>query len=703
MKSAIYDGFCYRRLCDKKVFRVFAVCPDEGFVVVARQCCTSTRLQRVPICALLNGLATRTFTPVVLEQDSPLPEEVRGDASEIVFQKIKPAIEKLLAPGFIALSGRRMWKDIKSAAAEIQIPAITLKQAFTRILQAGGAIDAAAPRWHRCGRKKSAGPTEDFPFVGTNQPMSYGLSVVDFGKIRKGVKDWLRDGRTWQEAYDEFLKADYPAYEKIVGDKAITVPLPAGQRPSIGQFIRHGCRLVPYEERLIQQIGELAVQTDKRGRPSGQSYDAIYPGHVSEIDWTLVDNVAVARGSRLAVGRLVLYAIADVGSGLVQSVYCTLNSASVEEAGHAIMVCMEDKVELCARVGLVITPEMWNSTSLFRELRSDKGEIESWKASGLVSHVGLKLEHCPARRGDLKGTIESFFNIVRWRMRKLRGATAGHRERLKDHPNVTAIYDMNQLTRLLYATAIEWNWRKRRRQARTEGMVADQVAAVPQLLFNWAEERGCMRQVEMDTLRIGALPTYFASVTVEGITIDGLRFLVPEFEPLAPDGIQPNAWMMEAKRRTWEVEVGIDRSTVDFIWLRHRRPGKKVAVIRCEISSEHSGFKGLTWSEYEFYSGRIKANSAAASGIRSNIKAWALAVVADTTVEAKATTEAAREGLSATAQIGGASERKEMEKQSVDMASLGAGSAPGPTSTGGADFDDEQWVKAKANRNKPTA
>jgi hypothetical protein len=641
----------------------------------------------VPLGRLQSALSLRQIYPVDIIYAPALPKEARSPAANAVFEKIKPALEELLAPGFDELARRKMWPEISRLAVKIGVPPATLNLAFTKVLQAGGIIEAAVPGWHKCGRKQSAGKKDYTPHP-TNQPDSYHLRSQDFDYIAAGVRKFLRAEATWKEAHDKFLEVYYPESEKIIGDQKIVTTRPPGQRPSLFQFKVHGMKLVPLQERLTQQFGDRIVQTDHRGRPNGQSGPAIYPGVVSEIDWTLSDIVGVARGSRLSVGRMAFYAIADVQSGLMTAAYLTMASGKAYEAGRAIVQCLEDKVELCARFGLVITREMWDVQALPQELRCDRGEIDSWKSTGIGTALGIKLEYCPSKRPDLKGTIESFFRVVRYFLRRLRGGTSGHRERLKDHSNVTAIYDFDQVQKLLLALAIAYNKRVRRRQAMTPGMVAAHTLPVPNELYRWAKERGCIREFSLEAAQIGTLPTHFSNVTMEGIKVMGLRFMVPEFEPSTTDGIDPNDWLMRAKKGSWKVEIGIDPATVDFVWLRHRPADGPVVALKCLLSGEHSGWQGLSWVEYGLNNDEYKAaiTRYQETELRDS-RAWLRAVSAQTTTEALATTVPARAGMSASAQIAGAAERREQE-----MNGNGEPDAPSST-TGGEFFDEKQWGK----------
>jgi len=549
---------------------------------------------------------------------------------------------------------------------------------------AGGVLDAAVLNWHKSGRLPSTGK-EDYTPRPTCQPGSFPLDVVHYSNIAKGVRQYLHDGATWMEAYDLFLEAFYPAGERIIGVTKIVETLPVGQRPSFDQFKWHGSRLVPHQERLELQFGERTVQTSHRGRPHGQSAYAIYPGVVGEIDWTYTDVIGVSRGTRLSIGRFVFYAIADVHSGYVTSAYATMHSGTAAEAGKAIVQCLEDKVALCGRYGITITEAMWGIRTLFAELRSDRGEINSWKSTGIGTSLGMKLEYCPSKRPDTKGTIESFFRILRYLLRRLRGGTSGHPERLKDHPNVTAIYDFDQVQALLLQLAVTFNARVRKRQALTPGMVASRILPVPNQIMKWASDRGCLREFSLESARIGALPTHFASITAEGIQIKGLRFVLQDHQPTTTEGIDANDWLMRALKERWKVEIGIEPSTVNYVWLRHRpRSGVPVSIM-CPLSAEHEGWRDFSWIEYglnnEEYKSAIKAYEE--KELRE-IKAWGRAQQDKITKKAAAETAVAREGMSASAQIAGTEARRRLEME-------GPAEAPILSEIGSPFFNDEQW------------
>ena len=690
METILKVGACYKRIKDNKLFRILEIDSEGNSVWVCRIMSQTTRVRRLWLSDLRKANEAGRLLPVVIVEDPPPAAEFRTPAQKAAFEMIQPGLQEMMSLGYPALAEKPLSSTIAEKAAAAGVKPAAFNVAFSKVLMAGGVIDAAVPRWHKSGRWASSGNGD---CRGTNQPNSYPLAVVDIHNITEGVRSFLRDGASWNDAYEAFIKQFYPSHEKHVAGEVIIVPKPAHKRPSIHQFRYHGIKTVPFEERMRLMWGDNYVDTNMRGCPTGQSITAIYPGFVWEIDWTWSDNVAVAKGSRLAIGRLTIYGIADPFDGYIYGMYACLGNACVAEAGQAIRQASEDKVALLAQYGEVIEPWMWRGGVLPARFRVDQGELDSWKSSGLSTSLGVQLEICPARRGDLKGTIESIFNQVSDELRKLDGATSGRKERLKDHPNVTAIFDLDQLQRLLFLKVIEFNHRVRVRQAMTPGMVADKVPAVPARIQEWAIEGGLYRDVDPVRIQLGTLPSRHATVTKQGIRIEGLTYKVPTYAGDSYSSIEPNDWLMRARAESWEVEVAQVPSTVNYILLRHRPPGSPLVELKCELADEHEGSFDLTWGMYRQIKDIAKDKQQEyKEGDKRDVSSFVEKRFQEIIATASVSTKDAREGLNKNSQITGVDERRAIEaavRSPAESTATRRDGQPNDFSANRADWEDD--------------
>lgn len=655
-------GTCYKRINDGKLFRVLDMDPEEGSIWICRIACQTTRARHALFADLKFHWDAGRLVPVEIVEESVPAEEFRTPAQSLAFEKLRPGLQEILDLGYRRMAEKPLWQLIVEKATAVGVKPAAFNIALSKVLMAGGRIEAAMPRWDKSGRWQSTGAGKLLP---TNQPGSYPLAVVDYQKIEDGVREFMRDQISWEKAHQKFVEKYYLSHERRIGKTVIPVPKGPGRQPSVDQFRYHGMRLVPFEERMRLLWGDQHVDTNMRPCPSGQSAAAIYPGFVWEIDWTWSDNVGVAKGSRLAIGRLTIYGVADPFDGYIYALYACLGNASTFEAGAALAQATEDKVALCARYGLEIEPNMWRGGVLPSRLRTDQGELDSWKSSGIATSLGIQLEVCPARRGDLKGTIESIFRRVSEKLRKMDGGTSGRRERLKEHPNLTAIFDLDQLQKLLFLEAIELNHRIRERQAMTPGMVAEKVKTSPVEIQEWAAKRGVYREADPVRVRLGTLPSIRVSLSEKGIHLDRLHYQLPDYRPGDPEGVNAKDWLMRARKKVMNVEVAKVPSTVDYILLRHRHPGEPLIELKCELADQHEGFRGFSWGMYDAANADRKEELKEFNeGFRRDIGAFVRATEQQIIAEAKAATAAAKEGLTKAAQINGVDERRADETES---------------------------------------
>lgn len=690
--KTIQCGLIYRRIPGNEEFRVLLVDPICNITVCIRLHSRSARPEKLQLDELNHALSRDALIPVKeAEHTDEINTELLSPAAANRYDKIwRPALGRLLAPGYLALAERCLWPDIQAvaqstneSAAKDKFRPITtahLNIVLTKVLQAGGRLTAAIPQWHRGGRNPLVADADHAIAKPTNQPNSFKMSAAEVGKIRASVKKHLVGDATWVDAYDAFLEENYATEIRRTRGKDVVVVKPEGQRPSLQQYYRHGLKALPRSERLKNKHGEHRFMVDFRGKPKGQSAEGVLPGVTAEIDWTISDIVGVRRGNRLSIGRFIIYVVIDKFSGMILAVYLTMHNGRFDEAARAILQCLENKVELCKKFDLEIEPGDWDVEELFHQLVSDKGEIDSFKAAPLVSSLGIHIEHTPARRPDLKGGAESFFAIVRWLLRRLRGGTSGVRQRLEKDPRITAIYDFDDIYHMLLALAVKLNARTRRRQALPAGVDPTTVANVPRDLWRWAKESGCTRQFSLESARLHLLPTLWFRVTSEGIYVpaarirrlnarglDNLGVDVPEvasdksatadrtnpdrllysLPTDIPDDIDANEWLTKAREHTYPAEIAIDTTTVDRVLLRHRRQGKPTLLVELQLAPGQEAWAGLSWQEYCILSTqRRRSLGKFEAGEQELLNRWFRKVVDDRTALAAAKSAEARAEVS---------------------------------------------------------
>ena len=616
---------------------------------------------------LQDDLETHSLIPVTQPPES-IPEIFLNEKKREYRDQMMATITPLVKDGPIEMLRVGFWPQIVSTAKQANLAPNTVYAAVTHYFQGGCNPNAIIPHWHKCGRKDFSAEHTSKEYRPTNQPGAYPLSAVDIKNIISGAEKFYAGSNTWNDAYEETLSKYYCIGIDIIEGREVRRTMPVGKRPSFWQFLRIGNKKLGTIGRLKRKLGKRGFELTGRGKPGSQAAEALLPGQVAEIDWTFTDTVAVNRNSRLSIGRLVVYAIVDRASGIVLSIYITLSTGKFDEAARAILICLEDKVDLCAQHGVKITHDKWPVRHLFDTLVSDKGEIDSWKATPICTGLGIKLIHTVSRRPDGKGTIEALMKVINYALfRKLPGATTGLQQRCTTDPRVTAIYDFDQVNTLLHALVVRWNQRIRKNQPMTKGMVAAGIPPIPNRIWKWAEESGCLRTANIEETRMHLLPWHEVSVTEYGFSIKGLKYLIPDIDPKTPGGVEANEWLAKARIERWKLQLAIDPSTVAHVWFRHAPKRKPPALIKCPLSPGQDGFTPFTWEEYLFFMKAEKMRTKDyMNGTLRLVDQEFKAIVKSVTDEAAHKTAAARDGLSKVDQVRGidANRRNEADERS---------------------------------------
>jgi len=624
------------------------------------------------------------------------PPSLASDARKKRLEFFNHAMQPLIMCSPRELAGKGLWQKIVRCATDAGVSPNSIYAALTRFLQSGCRPGAFMPNWHLSGRKLGAVGKGRSSLNRTKPNGRFLLSVNDLKNLEEGAKTFLAGAATWEKAHDEMLKSSYPDHVRISDDgNTVVVPKQAGQRPSFWQFYRVGRRHLGTIGLYKAKHGKHAFKVNGRGRPGSQSASALQPGHEAELDWTFTDLVIVRKGNRTSIGRLVVYAVVDRYSGVIMSIHITMGTGCYEEAAQAVLGCLEDKVDLCARSGLTIKEHQWPVRHLMDSLIIDGGELDSWRATPLVQSLGINIVRCPSRRPDMKGSIESVMKDINYiLLRKLPGATSGSRQRCADDPRVTAVMDFDEVQKAILAFTLLWNQRIRKHQPATAHMLASEVLPVPSKIWKWGEESGCLRSFDYDQAKMLLLTIEKVSITDSGAVFKKLRYTIPNYNPEDLSGLHADEWLATARNKRWKMDASIELSTVNHIWLRHTPKGKRPVMIKCHLAPGQEGYTDLTWLDYgnlkTEYAELLKAYQRNELGpLKADIGAFVDEVVAN----AVRKTKAQRQGLSAAEQIRniGTNRAAEQGKASVPSEPSTPSIPPTTAGTQASFFDSAIW------------
>lgn len=392
-------------------------------------------------------------------------------------------------------------------------------------------------------------------------------------KICQGLALFHRDGASLTDAWQETKKRFFaPGVETIVGllGEPIDVPVATGrnQAPSLQQF-----RLVHYRnlerpkaltEELKKQEGKRAFDARRRARTGNSTVGVLGPGYLYQIDATIADLYIVARWRReYVINRPTIYLIVDVFSRMIVGFSVSLVPPSWAGALVALENAMTDKVSSCGEFGIAITREMWPVTGVPRQILGDRGEMISHPSAILTTEFGIHLTNTPPYRPDWKGIIERYFRLMNDRIiHTLPAAVRKTRERGERDPRLDATLTLHEFRQLLILGILEHNETTLIPDyPYAPGMIADGVHARPLDLWRWgiANSGGKLRDMDEDIVRYKLLPKKQATVTQDGILLDGMGYGSTTYDD--------DDWGVRAGARgAWTINVAQDPRTTDVAY-----------------------------------------------------------------------------------------------------------------------------------------
>jgi len=228
-------------------------------------------------------------------------------------------------------------------------------------------------------------------------------------------------------------------------------------------------------------------------------------------------------------------------------------------------------------------------------LLGDRGEIESRMIETLINNFNVTVENAAPYRADWKGIVEQRFRLLPSKFKPYVPGyvQADFRARGGKDYRLDAVLDLDQFTRIIIECLLYYNNdHELSRYDRDRDLAADGVPAVPLDLWEWgiANRSGSLRQYPETLVRFSLLPTADATVTLNGIRLQGMFYTCSR-------GVEER-WFDRARQQgTWKVTASYDPRNMDEIYLHDLRESLGFQI--CQLTERSRAYKQMSMWEVD--------------------------------------------------------------------------------------------------------
>ncbi len=499
------------------------------------------------------------------------------------YMLIDPMVEEIQAnPREFFLSNRySQW--IKARAAETGKGQARIRNSINKFLAVACGKNGLLSGHNRCGAEGQArshrcgklGRRSRAAKLGLVANPGIPLSENDKEHIAWGWRTFLRDGQSVPDAYLLTMGVLYSDGEKVHQGRNVPVLKPVTQRPTLSQFRYWGPRGEGAKSawETLLKPGEW----EKKFRAmQGTARDGIQAvGQVAFGDSTSNDVHLVSLASYLkSIGTGTVARFHDGYSDCIVGVELTLAAPSEELALKAILNTVTDKVALCKRFGIDITPEMFPS-GFYRLYHYDNGEPRANYSMQCMKNMGSNLEFVQVGRADLKPMSESGHRRVHKKLdHKIAGTTRGRqRQRGEEAAATSASWTFWCYMRELLLAIIHHNSVAPADHLMTVEMRRDGVANNRAAIHQWAVKKGYVSYLPCNEshLRAHLLQAMKAVVRPNGIFLlrpdRGDKREIVRCARFIGQRATQLKWLEQARRDgVFDIEVRVDENDLSRVW-----------------------------------------------------------------------------------------------------------------------------------------
>lgn len=278
------------------------------------------------------------------------------------------------------------------------------------------------------------------------------------------------------------------------------------------------------------------------------------PGDVYYLDAVRADVLLVSRTDRAQLlGRPLVYATVDRYSGMITGLSVSLATQPGPEGLLALANSGADKQRYCERHGRAIEAAQWPGRHLPARLLAPPALARSWNGETLLNNFNVRCAVATAVPPAWQATLERRFRLL-----APDAAGAGNGSRLD------GMLDLEEFTRIVIDCALFHNNTPPGGAGGVGHADAANVtpALAPAALWEWgvAQHGAAIRPYPEQMVRCCLLPRTVATVTAEGIHLHGNYYTCAR-------AIEER-WFERARLRgQWSITVGYDPADMDVVYL----------------------------------------------------------------------------------------------------------------------------------------
>ncbi|UYM15206.1 hypothetical protein [Endozoicomonas euniceicola] len=355
-------------------------------------------------------------------------------------------------------------------------------------------------------------------------------------------KEIIKNKSGVKEAYEAMKRSVYFSNpEQLASAKQKTLSIseqdidtlkqgPLSQR----QFEVYYYNNYPPEQREKNRVSKRTYDLERA--PKTGSQKALFPGHLFELDATVLDYYIVSHFYPYnLIGQPTLYLIIDVYSRFIIAWYLCLGRPSGENALRTLVNMATDKSELLNKIGYkkpscCTKNDMFTIQGMPKGLVIDQAELRKNIPKHFQKTFGIQIIQTPAKQPKWKGTIEKRFDIVQ-RWNKMYDPSYGNYPKKKyGDPDVRlkAIRFFDEMYIEVTDAIFEHNYKPiDNPKLLNVSILEEGLSTTPVELFNHgiAKVGGSIKSFSRDKILRNLLKPGVATKTLQGIKYNGLFYL----------------------------------------------------------------------------------------------------------------------------------------------------------------------------------